>query len=231
MASVGASLSGNFHQTQGQRLLDIAAPPALVEQLAGALATAGRATPLANEGDWLGMTAWLVRPRARRLLPTETQAQAEAVADFGRLQNRLEALHEVQNLARRRAARPRCVCPRRAGMASDHSATPRQVDLVGCLWASTGPFAEAGREVDAAIVDRPPWHDLYGPLQARQRILAMLALLPGGASFEWFRPPFDAENNRSGCLGLHWRGKGMLPWSRRQCSCRSICGPWLPAPW
>lgn len=57
MASVGASLSGNFHQTQGQRLLDIAAPAALVEQLAGALATAGRATPLANEGDWLGMTA------------------------------------------------------------------------------------------------------------------------------------------------------------------------------
>jgi len=38
------------------------------------------------------------------------------------------------------------------------------------------------RDVDPDVVYRPPWHDLHGPAAVRQRILAVLASLPDGAS-------------------------------------------------
>jgi chromatin segregation and condensation protein Rec8/ScpA/Scc1 (kleisin family) len=96
---------------------------ALVEQLA----TAGRATSLAHKGEWLIMATWLVWLRARLLLPPDTPAQAEAVADAGQRRDRLLALREAQELdawlagrpqlghdvfATRRHKQPACVPPR-----------------------------------------------------------------------------------------------------------------------
>jgi segregation and condensation protein A len=183
---------------------------ALVEQLAGALAAAGRATPLAHKGDWLVMAAWLVWLRSRLLLPSDTPAQAEAAAQAGRLRDRLLALREAQGLARWLAAQPQLghdVFSRGApeslgtGLVTDH-----QVDVVSFLWASMALFDDGAREADTAVVYRPPWQDLYSPLEARQRILATLAdLPPDGAPLERFLPPIDAGDDRRGRRRLRQR--------------------------
>lgn len=182
---------------------------ALVEQLANALATAGRAMPLANKGEWLVMAAWLVWLRSRLLLPQEGPAQEEAVVDADRLRDRLLALREAQALASWLAARPQLghdvfargapECPG-TGLTTDH-----QVDMVSFLWASMALFDDGAREVNTEIVYRPPWHDLYNALEARQRIRTMLASLPDGAPLERFLPPVDAEADRSGQLRLRRR--------------------------
>jgi segregation and condensation protein A len=182
---------------------------ALLEQLGAALATAGRATLLAQKGEWLVMAAWILWLRSRLLLPPDTPAQVEAVADAGRLRDRLVALREAQDLATWLAARPQLghdVFARGApewlgaGPADAH-----QIDVIGFLWASMALFDDGARAADTAVVYRPPWHDLYSPLEARQRILAMLASLPDGASFERFLPSIDAEADTSGRQGLRRR--------------------------
>jgi segregation and condensation protein A len=182
---------------------------ALVEQLAGALATAGRATPLAHKGDWLVMTSWLVWLRSRLLLPPDTPAQAEAAADAGRLRERLLSLRAAQELATWLAARPQLghdVFARGApewlgtGMATAH-----QVDVVSFLWAAMALFDDGARNTDTAGVYRPPWHDLHSPLAARQRIVAILASLPDGAPLERFLPAIDPADGESGRPGLRRR--------------------------
>ena len=80
-----------------------------------------------------------------------------------------------------------------------------QVDVVGFLWGSMALFDDGARDVDTTIVYGPPWHDLHSPLDARRRILAVLASLPEGASLERFLPPIQADDDRRARPGLRRR--------------------------
>src|ERR1700739_1559460 len=62
---------------------------ALVDQLATPRAASGHTTPLAHQGEWVVMAAWLVWLRSRLLLPPESPAQQEAAAEAGRFREKL----------------------------------------------------------------------------------------------------------------------------------------------
>jgi segregation and condensation protein A len=172
---------------------------ALADQLTTALAASGHTTPLAQQGEWLVMAAWLVWLRSRLLLPPDAPAQVAAAVEAARLRDRLLALRAAQGLAAWLAARPQLghdVFARGAPeWVGTGLATAHQVDVVGFLWAAMALFDDAARDGDTGAVYRPPWHDLHSPLDARQRILALLASLPDGAVFERFLPAAEAERH------------------------------------
>ena len=181
---------------------------ALVDQLAAAL-TAERTTPLAHRGEWLVMAAWLVWLRSRLLLPPDSPAQQEAAAEAGRLRENLLALRAAQGLAAWLADRPQLgwqVFSRGAPeWVGTELAASYQVDVVGFLWASMALFDDGAHDVDTGIVYRPPWHDLHSMRDARERILALLASQPDGASLERFLPAIHADDDRRARPGLRRR--------------------------
>ena len=181
---------------------------ALVDQLAAALA-AERTTPLAHRGDWVVMAAWLVWLRSRLLLPPESPAQQEAAAEAGRLRENLLALRAAQGLAAWLADRPQLGWEVFSRGAPEWMGTARaasyQVDVVSFLWASMALFDDGARDVDTAIVYRPPWHDLHSTAEARERIMALLASQPDGASLERFLPARYADDDRRARPGLRRR--------------------------
>jgi segregation and condensation protein A len=179
-----------------------------VDQLATTLA-AERTTPLAHRGDWLVMAAWLVWLRSRLPLPLDSPAQQQAEAEAGQLRENLLALRAAQGLAAWLADRPQLGseviargAPEWVGTAL---AASYQVDVVGFLWASMALFDDGSRDVDTDIVYRPPWHDLLSTRDARERILALLASQPDGASLERFLPAHDADDDRRARPGLRRR--------------------------
>ena len=182
---------------------------ALVDQLTTALAGTGHATPLAHKGEWVVMAAWLVWLRSRLLLPADSPAQQDAAAEAGRLRENLLALHAAQGLAAWLASRPQLgvdVFVRGAPeWVGTGFSTLYQVDVVGFLWTSMALFDDGARDVDTGVVFRPPWHDLHSPIDARRRILAVLASLPDGASLERFLPAIDADDDRRARPGLRRR--------------------------
>ena len=169
---------------------------ALADQLTTALAASGHTTPLAHQGEWVVMAAWLVWLRSRLLPPPDAPAQVAAAVEAARLRDRLLALRAAQGLAAWLAARPQLghdVFARGAPeWVGTGLATAHQVDVVGFLWAAMALFDDAARDVDTGAVYRPPWHALHSPLDARQRILAMIVSLPDGASLGRFLPDTDA---------------------------------------
>ena len=66
-------------------------------------------------------------------------------------------------------------------------------------------FDDGARDVDTGIVYRPPWHDLHSTRDARERILALLASEPDGASLERFLPATNADDDRRARPGLRRR--------------------------
>jgi segregation and condensation protein A len=66
-------------------------------------------------------------------------------------------------------------------------------------------FDDGARDVDTGIVYRPPWHDLHSTRDARERILALLASEPDGASLERFLPTRGADDDRRARPGLRRR--------------------------
>lgn len=169
----------------------------LVEQLAAALQTAGPATPLGQQADWVVMAAWLVLLRSQLLLPAGSPAQQAAEAEAGALQARLVALHEMQALADWLARRPQLGHdvfargqPEWVGTAFELA---HQVDGVEFLWASLALFDDAPAAETA--IYRPPLTKLHDVAAAQGRILRLLAGLPDGAPLQRFlpEPPGDAD--------------------------------------
>ncbi len=164
---------------------------ALVDQLAVALQHAP-ATPLSQKGDWVVMTAWLVQLRSRLLLPADPGVQPQAEAQAVELRDRLVDLQAMQTLARWLDDQPqlgRDVFAR--GQPEDFAAAlgaEHDVDVVEFLWASLALFDEAEDAVDTAAVYQPRRRHWYSVLEARARILALLAQAPEGGRLEQFLP-------------------------------------------
>ena len=129
---------------------------ALADQLTTALAASGHTTPLAQQGEWVVMAAWLVWLRSRLLLPPDAPAQVAAAVEAARLRDRLLALRAAQGLAAWLAARPQLghdVFARGAPeWVGTGLATAHQVDVVGFLWAAMALFDDAARHGDTGAV-------------------------------------------------------------------------------
>src|SRR5487761_1930849 len=183
--------------------------PALLDQLAAALHAAGRGTPLGQQGDWLVMAAWLVLLRSRLLLPAGSPAQQDAVREAGQLRARLRDLQAAQALAAWLERRPQLGHdffgpgqPERAG--TEPEPAP-QVDVIEFLWAAMALFDDGSSDVDTASVYRPAWQDLHGVLDARQRLLRLLAALPDGASLGQLLPAARMEGGNPARVRLRRR--------------------------
>jgi len=176
---------------------------ALVDQLAAALEHAPLATPLSQKGDWVVMTAWLVQLRSRLLLPADPGVQPQAEAQAVELRDRLVDLQAMQALARWLDDRPqlsRDVFARgqpedfAAALVAESDRGPIEhvrwgpVDVVEFLWASLALFDEVEDAVDTAAVYQPRRRHWYSVLEARARILALLAQAPEGGRLEQFLP-------------------------------------------
>jgi segregation and condensation protein A len=168
----------------------------LVDQLAAALDHAPAAMPLAQKGDWVVMTAWLVQLRAR-LLPTDPAAQQHAAAQAVELRDRLVELPAMQALARWLEGRPQVGRDVFARGPSEGVAAvigvEHEVDVVGFLWASLALFDAADDAVDTASVYPPQRREWYSVAEARARILALLAETPEGQLLDRFLPPVAGD--------------------------------------
>jgi segregation and condensation protein A len=176
---------------------------ALVDQLATALQHAPPSTPLGQKGDWVVMTAWLVQLRSRLLLPGDPAVQPQSEAQAVELRDRLFDLQAMQTLARWLDDRPqlgRDVFARgqpedfAAALEAEHERGPiaqvrwGPVGVVEFLWASLALFDEEEDAVDTAAVYQPRRRHWYSILEARARILALLAQAPEGGRLEQFLP-------------------------------------------
>jgi segregation and condensation protein A len=182
--------------------------PALLDQLAAALHAAGRPTTLSRRSDWLVLAAWLVLLRSRLLLPVETAQQAAQHA-ASQLRDRLLALHEAQTLAAWLERRPqlgRDAFPRGQPELPGTATEPaHQIDVIEFLWASMALFDDAPDAATATSTYRPPWRDLHSALEAQQRMLRLLAVLPNGASLDQFLPVAPTEDDISSRADLRRR--------------------------
>ena len=153
--------------------------PDLIDQLATALRDASGAIPLAEQGDWVVMAAWLLLLRSRLLLPADTPAQRKADTEADRLRDSLVALGEMQALASWLDRRPqlgRDVFAReRPELVGLETATAHEADAIEFLWASLALFDDDLPAGDTPPRYRPVWLDLYSVPDARDRILRRLA--------------------------------------------------------
>lgn len=152
--------------------------PALIDQLATALHDASGTIPLAEQGDWVVMAAWLLLQRSRLLLPADTPTQRTADAEADRLRQSLVVLGEMQALATWLDRRPRLGRdvfargqPEPIGV---ETATAHKADAIEFLWASLALFDDDLPGPDMAPRYRPAWLDLHSVPDARQRILRRL---------------------------------------------------------
>lgn len=141
------------------------------------------------------MSAWLVLLRSRLLLPPETAAQQAAAQAGDRLCDRLLALQAAQALAARLEEWPQLGHdvflrgqPELLGTAVEPAAWADNIEV---LWASMALFDDAPQDAAIATVYRPPWQALYSSsssMEARQRVLALVAAMPDGAWLDQLLP-------------------------------------------
>ena len=82
-----------------------------------------------------------------------------------------------------------------------------QVDVIEFLWASMALFADGADDVETTEVYRPPRLDFWSALDARERILQLLADSPDDAPLDRFVPeiPTQAEIETTAPLPLRRR--------------------------
>ncbi len=143
--------------------------PELIDQLATALHDASGTIPLAEQGDWVVMAAWLLLLRSRLLLPADTPAQRKADAEADRLRDGLVGLGQMPRLGRDVFARGQ---PELVGV---ETATAHEADVIEFLWASLALFDDDLPAGDTPPSYRPVWLDLHSIPDARDRILRRMA--------------------------------------------------------
>ncbi len=186
--------------------------PELVDQLATALRDAGGGIPLAEQGDWVVMAAWLLLLRSRLLLPADTPAQRKADAEADRLRGSLVALGQVQALASWLDRRPqlgRDVFARgQPEVVGVETATAHEADAIEFLWASLALFDDDLPGPDMAARYRPAWLDLHSVADARERILRLLADAPDGRPLDGLLPEaLDVDATAVTRTGLRARSR------------------------
>jgi len=183
----------------------------LVDQLARVLQEAGPS--LGEKGNWLVMACWLLLLRSRLLLAADAPAQQEAEEAPDELRARLLDLQAAQALSawlegRRQLGRD-VFARGQPELLGTSVGLQHQVDVIEFLWASMALFVDGADDVETAAVYRPPQLDLWTALDARARILQLLAEAPDDAPLDWFLPYFpppQAEIKTPAPLPLRRRG-------------------------
>jgi segregation and condensation protein A len=169
---------------------------ALIDQLVAALRQAPVKTPLGQKGDWVVMAAWLVQLRSRLLLAADAPVQQAAATEVDQLRTRLVALADIQALAGWLEGRPQLghdVFARGAPEIFGIAVEPGQaVDVIEFLWASLVLFDDAP---ETAARYRPRPFAPYAVAEARDRILRLLAGMPGGSPLDQFLPDLPADDS------------------------------------
>lgn len=167
----------------------------LVDQLATALQQAGPS--LGEKGNWLVMACWLLLLRSRLLLAADAPAQQEAEETGDGLRARLLDLQAARTLANWLERRPqlgRDVFARgQPELLGTSVGLQHQIDVIEFLWASMGLFADGADDAETTAVYRPPRLDLWTALDARARILQLLAQAPDDAPLDRFLPDFPTQ--------------------------------------
>jgi segregation and condensation protein A len=168
---------------------------ALIDQLVAALRQAPVTTPLGQKADWVVMAAWLLQLRSRLLLPADAPAQQDAAQEASRFRGRLVALQDMQALAFWLEIRPQLGhdifargAPEIFGIAVEAGQT---IDVIEFLWASLALFDDAP---ETAVRYWPRPFAPYAVAEARDRILRLLAGMPGGGQLEQFLPDLPADD-------------------------------------
>jgi segregation and condensation protein A len=164
-----------------------------VGQLAQVLERTG--PPLAARANWLVMAAWLVWLRSRLLLPAATP---EEVGESGTDQpfDHQRALLAARALARWLERQPQLgidVFVRgQPEVVGTEFGLHHQVDVIEFLWACAAQFDDDADRVGTSTPYRPGRLALWTVLDARQRILQLLAETSDEAPLDRFLPTRDA---------------------------------------
>jgi segregation and condensation protein A len=166
-----------------------------IRQLTLVVERSGPVPPLAERANWLVMAAWLVWLRSRLLLPAAT---AEEVRESGPDQ-RLDperALLAARRLASWLERQPQLgidVFARgQPEVVGTEFGLHHQVDVIEFLWACAAQFDDDADRVGTSTPYRPGRLALWTVLDARQRILQLLAETSDDAPFERFLPVLAA---------------------------------------
>jgi segregation and condensation protein A len=77
--------------------------------------------------------------------------------------------------------------------------------VIEFLWAPMALFDDAPQDAAIATVYHPPWQALYSSVEARQRVLALLAALPHGAWLDQLLPVDRIAGDLPAHIGLRRR--------------------------
>ena len=166
-----------------------------IGQLTAVLDRMGPEPPLVQRADWLVMAAWLVLLRSRSLLPTASPAEDHSV---DQPPDPAHALVAAQALAAWLDRRPQLGIdvfargqPETVGSELDFR---HEVDVIEFLWACAAQFEDDADFIDPSTPYHPARLALWTALDARQRILQLLAETSGDAPLERFLPALNAQS-------------------------------------
>jgi len=174
--------------------IDLARLPLVdcVHQVAAALEQTDPALCLAQRADWLVMAAWLVLLRSRLLLPEAGPTEDVGQTGVDQSPDEARALLAAQALAAWLERRPRLgidVFARgQPEVVGSEIGTRYEVDVVEFLWACLAQYHDGADGDEPIAIYRPPWLGLWTALDARARILQLLAETSDGAPLSRFLP-------------------------------------------
>jgi len=176
--------------------IDLARLPLVecVHQVAAALEQTGAVPCLAERADWLVMAAWLVLLRSRLLLPEASPAEDVGQTGVDQSPDGGRSLLAAQALAAWLERRLRLgidVFARgQPEVVGSEIGTRYEVDVIEFLWACLAQFDDGD---EPTAIYRPPQLGLWTVLDARERILQLLAETSEGAPLSRFLPKTPAR--------------------------------------
>jgi segregation and condensation protein A len=168
-----------------------------IGQLTAVLERTGPVLPLAERADWLVMAAWLVLLWSRRLLPAASPTEEAGDNSADQPPDRERALLAARTLATWLERRPQLGIDVFARGQPEVVGTAfglhHEVDVIEFLWACLSQFDDDADRIDTSTPYRPARHALWTVLDARARILQLLAKTSDDAPLERFLPALDAQ--------------------------------------
>jgi len=168
-----------------------------IRQLTAMLERTGPVLPLAERADWLVMATWLVLLWSRRLLPVASGEQEARETGADQRCDLERAMLAARTLATWLERRPQLgidVFARgQPEVVGTEFGLHHEVDVIEFLWACAAQFEDDADLIDTGTPYHPARLALWTALDARQRILQLLAETSADAPLERFLPALDPE--------------------------------------
>ena len=168
-----------------------------IQQVAAALEQNGPTLCLAQRADWLVMAAWLVLLWSRLLLPETSPTEGVGETGADQSPDDPQALPAAQALAAWLERRPQLgidvLARGRPEVVGTEIGTRYDVDVIEFLWACLAQFDDGADGEETIAIYRPPGLGLWTVLDARERILQLLADTSEDAPLYRFLPKTPAR--------------------------------------